>query len=75
MLSLLSGPFEATGWLLQLKIKRWAVGTIKLPFRKLNSNLCEQVGRAAGAVIGASRRVEMFIGSQDGLGRSVFEAQ
>src|SRR5258708_20719877 len=53
MLSLLSGPFEAAGRLPQLKIKRWAVGTTKLPFRKLNSNLREQVGRAAGAVIGA----------------------
>jgi hypothetical protein len=43
MLSLLSGPFEAAGRLPQLKIKRWAVGTIKLSFRKLNSNLREQV--------------------------------
>src|SRR6266481_1751368 len=48
MLSLLSGPFEAAGRLPQLKIKRWAVGTIKLPFRKLNSNLSEQVEQAAG---------------------------
>jgi hypothetical protein len=47
MLSLLSGPFEAAGRLPQLKIKRWAVGTIKLSFRKLNSNLSEQVGRLA----------------------------
>jgi hypothetical protein len=75
MLNLLSGPFEAAGRLPQLKIKRWAVGTIKLSFRKLNSNLREQVGRAAGAVIGALQRAEMFIGSQDGLGHSVFEAQ
>src|SRR6266481_1236709 len=46
MLSLLFGPFEAAGRLPQLKIKRWAIGTIKLSFRKLNSNLREQVGRA-----------------------------
>jgi hypothetical protein len=50
MLSLLSGPFEAAGRLPQRKIKRWAVGTIKLPFRKLNSILCEQVGRAAAVL-------------------------
>ena len=33
------------------KIIRWPAGAIKLPFRKLNSILCEQVGRAAGAAI------------------------
>src|SRR5260370_41174370 len=50
MLSLLFGPFEAAGRLPQLKIKRWAVGSIKLSFRKLNSNLREQVGRAAAVL-------------------------
>jgi hypothetical protein len=50
MLSLLSGPFEAAGRLPQLKIKLWAVGTIKLSFRKLNSNLSEQVGRVRAVV-------------------------
>src|SRR5258708_34071429 len=50
MLSLLFGPFEAAGRLPQLKIKRWAIGTIKLSFRKLNSNLREQVGRAPAVV-------------------------
>src|SRR5258708_34572203 len=34
------------------KIIRWPAGIIKLPFRKLNSNLSEQVGRATGPSIG-----------------------
>src|SRR5712671_3811982 len=36
-----------------LKIRGWPAGTIKLRFRKLNSILCERVGRAAGTSIGA----------------------
>jgi len=32
---------------------RWSAGTIKLPFRKLNSILCEQVERAAGTSVRA----------------------
>jgi hypothetical protein len=59
MLSLLPGPFEAAGRLPQLKIKRWAVGTIKLSFRKLNSNLSEQVGRAAGSPRAALRMTQV----------------
>jgi predicted transport protein len=35
------------------KIRRWPAGTVKLPFRKLNSILCKLVGRTAGTSIGA----------------------
>src|SRR6267378_5430604 len=35
------------------RISRWLAGAIKLQFRKLNSILCERVGRAAGTSIGA----------------------
>ena len=41
------------------KINRWPARTIKLSFRKLNSNLSEQVGRAAGSPRAALRMTQV----------------